>query len=59
MEVPEVRYAWSADTAIAYQVVGDGTVDLVVLPQFVQNLEWSWRHRSTLTTCGGWRRSRV
>jgi class 3 adenylate cyclase len=44
MDMPEIRYAWRADTALAYQVVGDGAVDLLVLPQFVQNLEWNWRH---------------
>jgi class 3 adenylate cyclase len=42
MDVPEIHYAWRGDTALAFQVVGDGTIDLVYLPQFVQNLEWNW-----------------
>ena len=32
MEPPEIQYARSGDVAIAYQVVGDGPVDLVYLP---------------------------
>ena len=29
MEIPDVQYARSGDVAIAYQVVGDGPVDVV------------------------------
>jgi hypothetical protein len=29
MDVPEVRYAWNGDVALAYQVIGDGPVDIV------------------------------
>lgn len=29
MEVPETRYAKSGDASIAYQVFGEGAVDLV------------------------------
>ena len=32
MEPPEIQYARSGDVAIAYQVVGDGPVDLVYVP---------------------------
>lgn len=32
MELPEIRYARSGDVAVAYQVVGDGPVDLVYVP---------------------------
>jgi class 3 adenylate cyclase len=44
MDVPEVRYARNGDIALAYQVVGDGPVDLVFLPGFVHNLEITWEH---------------
>ena len=30
--VPETRYAKSGDVSIAYQVVGDGPIDLVLVP---------------------------
>lgn len=37
-----VRYARSGDVSIAYQVVGDGPVDLVLVPGFVSNVELQW-----------------
>ena len=39
--VPETRYARSGDVAIAYQVVGDGPVDLVLVP-FIGNIRYAW-----------------
>ncbi|MBI3647772.1 MAG: adenylate/guanylate cyclase domain-containing protein [Actinobacteria bacterium] len=42
MNVPETRYAKSGDVHIAYQVVGDGPLDLVYVPGFVSNLEEAW-----------------
>jgi class 3 adenylate cyclase len=40
----EVRYARSEDVHIAYQVVGDGPIDLVYSPGIWSNLEimWEW-----------------
>jgi len=35
-EVPDVGYARRGDVSIAYQVIGDGPVDLVMLP-FLSN----------------------
>jgi class 3 adenylate cyclase len=40
-EVPDVRYARSGDVAIAYQVVGEGPVDLVFVP-YLGNIRWAW-----------------
>jgi class 3 adenylate cyclase len=42
MDVPETRYARSGDVSIAYQVVGTGPIDLVVVPGFVSNVELAW-----------------
>ena len=39
---PETRYARSGDVNIAYQVLGDGPVDLVFAPGFVSNVELGW-----------------
>ena len=41
---PEIRYAKSGDVHIAYQVFGDGSVDLVYIPGFISNIEnyWEW-----------------
>jgi class 3 adenylate cyclase len=41
VDVPEIRYARSADVAIAYQVVGEGPSDLVFVPTF-GNLVFPW-----------------
>jgi class 3 adenylate cyclase/pimeloyl-ACP methyl ester carboxylesterase len=43
METPETHYARSGDVAIAYQVLGDGPVDFVFVPEF-SNLIWFWQH---------------
>ena len=39
---PETRYARAGDVHIAYQVVGDGPIDLVLVPWFVTHLEHHW-----------------
>ena len=39
---PETRYAKSGDLSIAYQVVGEGPIDLVFVPGFVFNLDVAW-----------------
>ena len=39
---PETRYARSGDVNIAYQVVGDGPLDLVLVPGFVSHLDIDW-----------------
>jgi pimeloyl-ACP methyl ester carboxylesterase len=40
--VPETRYAKSGDVNIAYQVVGEGAIDLVLVPGFISHLEIDW-----------------
>ncbi len=39
---PETRYAKSGDVSIAYQVVGDGPFDLVVVPGWISNVDFAW-----------------
>jgi class 3 adenylate cyclase len=59
MERPEVRYVKSGDVSIAYQVLGEGGVDLVCLPGFVSNLYWNWESpgfRRLLTRLGSFAR---
>ena len=41
---PETRYAKSGDVHIAYQVLGDGPIDLLFVPGFVSNVEATWQH---------------
>jgi pimeloyl-ACP methyl ester carboxylesterase len=39
---PETRYAKSGDASIAYQVVGDGPADLILVHGWVQSFDPSW-----------------
>ena len=52
---PPVRYARSGDLNIAYQVTGDGPIDLVLISGFVSHLEKDWeepRHAHFLERLG-------
>ena len=49
----------SGDVNIAYQVVGDGPLDLVFVPGWVSHLEYVWEEPSFARFLGGWRRSRA
>jgi class 3 adenylate cyclase/pimeloyl-ACP methyl ester carboxylesterase len=40
--IPETRYALSGDINIAYQVFGDGPVDLIVVPGFISHVDLHW-----------------
>lgn len=42
MTRPETRYARSGDTNIAYQIVGDGPLDLVYVHGWVSNVDFMW-----------------
>jgi pimeloyl-ACP methyl ester carboxylesterase len=39
---PVTRYAKSGDVSVAYQVVGEGPPDVVLIPGFVSNVEAAW-----------------
>ena len=42
--VPTTRYAKSGDVHIAYQVVGEGPVDLVLIHGWISHLEYQWEN---------------
>jgi len=42
VERPETHYAQSGDLQIAYQVVGDGPLDLVFVPMTVSHIDAAW-----------------
>src|SRR5690242_19715912 len=42
MQAPQTRYVRRGEVSIAYQVVGDGGPDLVVVPGFVSHLDLQW-----------------
>jgi class 3 adenylate cyclase len=58
VQLPEVRYARSGDVAIAYQVVGEGSPDIVFARGFAGDLLSTWEHRllvrhvEDLASCG-------
>jgi pimeloyl-ACP methyl ester carboxylesterase len=39
---PDTQYTKSGDVNIAYQVVGDGPVDLIYVPGWISNVELNW-----------------
>jgi len=42
MDTPETRFAWNGDVSLAYQVIGDGPVDLLYLPGALSNVDVMW-----------------
>ena len=42
---PRTRYARSGDVSIAYQIVGEGPFDLVVVPGWISNVDFAWEDR--------------
>jgi hypothetical protein len=39
---PRTLYTKSGDVTIAYQVLGDGPIDLVYAPGWISNVEYGW-----------------
>ena len=46
MDSPTTQYARSGDVSIAYQVIGDGPLDLLIVPGFISHLEQAWEDPS-------------
>jgi Predicted hydrolases or acyltransferases (alpha/beta hydrolase superfamily) len=42
-EIPSTHYVKSDDVHIAYQVIGEGSFDLLFVPGFVSNVETIWQ----------------
>jgi class 3 adenylate cyclase len=43
-DLPRTSYVKSGEVHIAYQVLGDGPIDLLWVPGFVSHLEYDWEH---------------
>jgi len=41
-EIPETKYARSGDVHIAYQVFGEGPMDVVTSPGWISHMEYQW-----------------
>ena len=39
---PDVRYTRTGDVALAFQVLGEGRIDLIFVPGFIGNLDLMW-----------------
>jgi pimeloyl-ACP methyl ester carboxylesterase len=44
--IPQTRYAKSDGVSIAYQVLGDGPIDLLVVPGWISNVDSAWEEPS-------------
>src|SRR5881394_35795 len=49
----QTRYALSGDAHIAYQVVGDGPLDLVIVPNWLSHIELGWEEPAIAETLRG------
>ena len=56
---PPVLYAQSGDVHIAYQVFGEGELDLVLVQGFASHLDIEWENPPSRASSAGWRRSAV
>lgn len=52
--VPRTRYARSGELSIAYQVFGDGPMNLVAIPGFVSHLDLSWEDPNRAEAARRW-----
>ena len=43
LAIPRTRYARSGDVSVAYQVFGEGEVDLVLVPGYISHVEHFWK----------------
>lgn len=41
---PKTQYAKAGDISIAYQVTGDGPIDLVRVPGWISNIDYDWEY---------------
>ena len=58
MDRPETRFAWNGDSALAYQVIGEGDSDLLYLQGWISNVELNWDHPTMSRFLRGLARSR-
>ncbi|WP_298515712.1 alpha/beta fold hydrolase [uncultured Kordia sp.] len=40
--IPKIQYTKSGNLNIAYQVFGNGPIDLVYIPGWISNIDWMW-----------------
>ncbi len=57
-EQPETKFAWSGENALAYQILGEGSPDLLYLQGYISNIELNWDHPTMARFLRGLARSR-
>jgi class 3 adenylate cyclase len=58
MDSPETQFVWNGGSSLAYQVLGQGTPDLLYLAGFASNVELNWDHPTMARFLRGLGRSR-
>ncbi len=58
MDRPETQFAWNGGAALAYQVVGQGSPDMLFAQGWVSNVELNWDHPTMSGFLRGLSRSR-
>ncbi len=49
--IPETRYTKSGDVNIAYQVLGEGPLDIVHVPGWISNIDFAWQNPAYARMC--------
>ena len=58
LDAPRTHYARNGDVNIAYQVAGEGPIDLVFVPGFISHLDLDWERPASRASRSGSARSR-
>jgi pimeloyl-ACP methyl ester carboxylesterase len=53
MDVPATRYARTPGGRIAYQVLGNGPMDIAFVSEWLQNIDVMWEQRAIAEFLGG------
>ena len=58
-ELPITRYARSGDISVAYQTMGHGSIDLILILGIISHVEFMHEIPGWTDFCAAWRRLRV
>src|SRR4026209_607081 len=42
VNIPETKYTWNGDAALAYQTLGEGPIDIILQLGFASHLDQNW-----------------
>jgi len=58
-EVPTTRFVRNGDVHLAYQIVGNGPIDLLLIDTWVHHVDLVWTSPTSPGSCAGSARSRA